>query len=322
MKAQTYSKATILVIFMLAALAGFVYLFKQSTISNSGQQEQILGSIYKMKQVDANWTADVLKAYVGISKDYDSLGASSKELPATLSSLSKDLGGFSPQDVQATNADLDKMIKEKSQLVEKFKRRNAVLKNSLRYLPTVQMEITAILMAERAAEPKNVKLAEQKDAVDQLVSLVLQYNLFPEDRLAASVQLQNESMRLSFGAMSPNLLDKVRNLVRHVDVILSERIGLAMLVTKINEIPIAEKLDALSAEINKNGSLQITGNAEQRNLALIYGGVMLFVFVLIGFLTTRRIIKLKEMIRNARGRLLQMERRLAEKPNSEHRAAA
>ena len=121
--------------------------------------------------------------------------------------------------------------------------------------------------------------------------------------------------------MSPNLLEKVRNLVRHVDVILSERIGLAMLVTKINEIPITDKLDALSAEINKSSSLQITGNADQRNLALIYGGVMLFVFVLIGFLTTRRIIKLKEMIRNARGRLLQMERRLAEKTTSERAAA-
>ena len=162
MKAQTYSKATILVIFMLAALAGFVYLFKQSTINNSGQQEHILGSIYKMKQVDANWTADVLKAYVGISKDYDSLGANSKELPATLTSLSKDLGGFSSQEVQAANADLDKMIKDKAQLVEKFKRRNAVLKNSLRYLPTVQMEITAILMAERAAEPKNYQASRTK----------------------------------------------------------------------------------------------------------------------------------------------------------------
>lgn len=321
MKAQTYGKALLLVGMMLAALGGFIYLYKQSTVHDGGKQERVLGSIYRMKQVDANWTADVLKAYVGISKDYDALGASAKELPQALNNLATELGSFPNQDAQATQAELDRMIKEKTGLIEKFKRRNAVLKNSLRYLPTVQAEITSILAAEKAADPKNPRYNEQKEAVDQLVSLVLQYNLFPEDRLAASVQLQNESMRLSLGSVSPAMLEKARNLVRHVDVILSERIGLALLVSKINEVPVADRLDSLNAEINKSGMLQISGDLDGRDLALGYGVIMLLIFVLIGFLTTRRIVKLKEMTRNARARLVQMERKLAEKANGAPAAA-
>lgn len=313
MSAQTYGKAGMLIVIMLATLGGFLYLLKLGSNTDGGKQEQILGSIYKMKQVDANWTADVLKAYVGLSKDYDSLGSSAKELPTSLNALVQDLKGYSVEDSKVTDTELTRLIKEKTQLIEKFKRHNSVLKNSLRYLPTVQNEIATILAQEKTADSRNQKNAEQKETVDQLVSLVLQYNLFPEDRLAASVQLQNESMRLSLGAMSPAMLEKARNLVRHVDVILSERIGLAMLVSKINEIPISDRLDSLSAEVSKNGLLQVSGNAEQQNLALIYGAIMVLLFVLVGVLTTRRIVRLKEMIRNARLRLLQMERKLQEK---------
>ncbi|WP_338846843.1 DAHL domain-containing protein [Massilia sp. W12] len=312
MKAQTYGKGLAVLLFMLAALAGFAYLYKQNSGNNDNKQEHILGTIYNMKQADASWTADVLKAYVGLSKDYDTLGATGKELPQTLNQLGLALGGFPGHEAQQTSQDLERLIKDKSNLIEKFKRHNAVLKNSLRYLPTVQMEIAAQLMQEKGADPK-ARGNDQKEAVDQLVSLVLQYNLFPEERLAASVQLQNESLRLSFGSMSPALLERARNLVRHVDVILSERIGLAMLVQKINEVPIAERLDALSAEINKAGVTQVNGAGEQRNILLMYGVAMLAIFILIGVITTQRIVKLKEMTRNARTRLVQLERKLAEK---------
>jgi DAHL domain len=126
MKAQTYFKAGLTIALMLILLAGFAYLFRQSSLTDGGEQEHLQSSIYNLKQVDANWTAEVLKSYVGLSKDYDALSRSSKHLPHLLSNLSVDLMASANAEAQNTRSELDRLIKEKSLLIEKFKRHNAV----------------------------------------------------------------------------------------------------------------------------------------------------------------------------------------------------
>ncbi len=313
MKAQTYFKAGLIIALMLMSLAGFVYLFRQNTFNDGGQQEHLQSSIYNLKQVDANWTAEVLKSYVGLSKDYDALSRSSKHLPHLLSNLSVDLMANANFDAQNTRSELGRLIKEKAILIEKFKRHNAVLKNSLRYLPTAQTEMTTLISSENMTRAKTQPLNTQKEAIDQLVSTVLHYNLFPEEKTAATVQAQNDSMRAMISSMSPALAEKTRNLVRHIDVILQERNGLATLVASINEINIASKLDALSLTIDKTRTIELENQHERRNFAMIYGIAMIFTFITIIFWTTRRLIRLNEVSSHARARLHEMERKLAEK---------
>ncbi len=313
MKEHTYLKAGLVIVVMLAALGGFVYLFRQSTHSDGGEQEHLQNSIYNLKQVDANWTAEVLKSYVGLSKDYDALSNSSKHLPNLLSNLSVDLMATSNVEAQNVRSELDRMIKEKSLMIEKFKRHNAVLKNSLRYLPTAQAEMAMIISSENMARAKSQPLNNQKDAIDHLVSTVLHYNLFPEEKTAALAKTQNDNMRAMINTMSPALAEKARNLVKHIDVILHERTGLANLVANINEVGISTKLDTLSLSIDKARTLELESHHERRNFAMIYGTSMIFVFVTIIFWTTRRLVRLGEISYHARARLHEMERKLAEK---------
>lgn len=296
MKQHTYFKAIAVFALMLAALAGFAYLFKQSLGNDSGEQEHLQSSIYNLKQVDANWTAEVLKSYVGISKDYDALSKSSRHLPQLLSNLSVDLLAHPNKEADNTRSELNRMIKEKEQLIEKFKRRNAVLKNSLRYLPTAQAEMTAAMSNESMVRTKQIN----RQAVDQLVAAVLHYNLFPEEIMAANVRMQIDNVRNVIRAMSPALSDKTNNLIRHVEVILNERTDLAALVAKINDIGISSKLDALSLAIDKTRSIELDLHAERRNITMLYGTTVLFMFIAIIIWTTRRIVRLNEVSYNAR----------------------
>ncbi len=309
MKVHTYFKAFIIFALMLASLAGLAYLLKQSMGTDRGEQEHLQSSIYNLKQFDATWTADVLKSYVGISTDYDALSKSSKHLRHLLSNLSVDLLAHPNKDTDNLRSELDRMIKEKTQLVEKFKRGNAVLKNSLRYLPTAQIEMATAITNE-SQEPKR---QIYRQAVDQLVAAVLHYNLFPEQMLAANVRTQNDNVRAHLATMNPTLADKTQNLIRHVEVILSERADLAVLVAKINEVGISSKLDTLSLAIDKTRSVELDLHAERRNITMLYGTTVLLMFIVIIILTTRRIVRLNEVSYNARARLHEMERKLTEK---------
>lgn len=294
MRKTTYLKSSFLVILTLVLVAGFVYLYKNSNNSDASLQERTLGSINRIKQIDANWDAQVLKAWVGMQRDYDVLTTSVKDMHKAVEDLNREMGPFMSSDAQSAMHELEKLEKEKSELTEKFKRRNSVLKNSLRYLPTVQSEIRILMLPNTDAKGKTAAINSEHDAIDQLVSTVLQYNLFPEERLAASVQLQNESVRLSLGSMPPAMSEKVSNLVKHVDVILTERLSIAMMISKIDSMPILEQLDVMATEVSKGGVTEATSNSRYGRYLQFYTAAMLAIFLLIVVAVTRKMATLQE----------------------------
>lgn len=294
MRQKTYLKSVFLVVLMLALLTGFAYLYKNSNNTDVSLQERTIASISHIKQIDASWDAQVLKAWVGMQRDYDALSASVKEMHKAVEEMNRDLVPYMTSDAQAAVRELEKFDKEKADLTEKFKRRNSVLKNSLRYLPTVQSEIRFLMTTNTDAKGKSAIALDQHDAVDQLVSTVLQYNLFPEERLAASVQLQNESVRLSLGSMPPALSEKVANLVKHVDVILTERLSIALMISKIDSMPINEQLDILAAEVSKGGLTEASSNNRYGRYLQYYSAAMLAIFLLIVIAVTRKMAILQE----------------------------
>lgn len=295
MKNATYIKSALLVVLTLALLVGFVVLYKNSNSSDVTLQERTLGSINRVKQIDSNWNAQVLRAWVGMQRDYDVLSVSVKDMQKGVQDLDREIAPFLSSDAQNAMRELEKLTKEKAELTERFKRRNSVLKNSLRYLPTVQSEIRVLLIPDGKSKPTS---SEQHDAVDQLVSTVLQYNLFPEERLAAAVQLQNESVRLSLGAMPAAASEKVANLVKHVDVILTERMSIAIMISKIDSLPLGEQLDILAAETSKGNVLESSNTRYGRYLQFYSAGMAAF-FLLVVILVTRKMAKLQEKIRPA-----------------------
>ncbi len=294
MRKATYLKSGALVLLMVALLAGFAWLYKNSNSTDASLQERTLGNINRIKQIDANWDAQVLKSWVGMQRDYDVLTNNVKDMRKAVEELNRDMAPFMSSDAQSAMRELEKLEKEKSELTEKFKRRNSVLKNSLRYLPTIQSEIRILMLPATDAKGKASANNSENDSIDKLVSTVLQYNLFPEERLAANVQLQNESVRLSLGSMPPAISEKVSNLVKHVDVILTERLAIAMMISKIDSMPIVEQLDLLAVEVSKGGVNEATSNSRYGLYLQYYSAAMLAIFLLIVVGVTRKMASLQE----------------------------
>lgn len=290
MKQKVYLCSVALGLLILALVAGFIYLYNNANRSDVVQQERVFAHLSRIKQYDASWDSHVLKSWVGMHRDYDVLAGSIRNTNGAVLELKDEIKPFLSNEAQLALQDVEKLLKEKTDLTERFKRRNAILKNSLRYLPTAQSELRVLVGAPVEGKPKTPN--ELLDAVDQLVSLVLQYNLFPEDRLALTVQLQNDSVRLSVSALSGPASEKVANLVKHVDVVLSERAGIAQMISKIDYTPITEQLDILAAEVAKGGVSEASNNSKFTRYLQYYGGAVLLLFLILTTYLAKAVVRI------------------------------
>lgn len=290
MKQKIYLCSVAVGLLVVALVAGFLFLYNNANSTDIVQQERVLANLSRVKQIDANWDAHVLKSWVGMHRDYDVLSTSIRDMNGAVVELKGELKPYLSNEAQLAMQDLEKLLKEKTDLTERFKRRNSILKNSLRYLPTAQAEVRTMMQA--AAEGKHKNVGEQYDAIDQLVSLVLQYNLFPEDRLAATVQLQSDSVRLSVGGLQPGVSDKVSNLVKHVDVVLTERAGIAQMISKIDYTPIGEQLDILAAEVAKGGVNDASSNSRFSRYLQYYGIAVVLLFLILTTVLANAVVRI------------------------------
>ena len=110
-----------------------------------------LSLLRQLQEVDALGEAQVLRAFIGIGVDYDALVASMAET-ARLSNLVGARVGAQPHScrgaLDAALGRLDGLERDKTAAVEQFKSDNAIVRNSLAFLPTAHAELVA---AHRAA---------------------------------------------------------------------------------------------------------------------------------------------------------------------------
>ena len=130
-----------LILLLAAAIGVLSWLYSKSTAVEPEKHLAFVSGMRSIKQMDANLNQDVLRARYNLLVHYDPFVSTLNQLH-TLSSL------FSREPFTSYLRDLDPNLQKqilmleaateaKAAQVEQFKSRNAVLKNSLRYFPTL-----------------------------------------------------------------------------------------------------------------------------------------------------------------------------------------
>lgn len=149
MNRKLLPRLLLLISIVSAAVVGFVWLYRHSANIDAAQHQRILALSEQVKQLDARWNVDVLRSATDLNKDYDPLVRPLLEWPGLREQLRSESSALHLDAVDASLKRVDELVAQKAVLLNQFKARNAVLKNSLRYLPTAQAEIGAITGAER-----------------------------------------------------------------------------------------------------------------------------------------------------------------------------
>jgi two-component system, NtrC family, sensor kinase len=149
--------------------AGWLYLFINSRTVDAARQSRTLDTIKDMLRLDAQWSADVLRSAAEINRSYDPLTGPIQVFQSALALLEEEAARLNnpqiKQTIEAAAADFD----AKTTTIDRFKAQNSLLKNSLRYTPTANMEIRTLMhsqrdagLAESARLARSIPLAIQK----------------------------------------------------------------------------------------------------------------------------------------------------------------
>ncbi|MET0847559.1 MAG: DAHL domain-containing protein [Pseudomonas sp.] len=263
---------------ILASILLFLYLKSSSDQTSTYTESRDL--ISRMKQLNAQWETEILKARIAINHNYDPLVTPLTEMTQLwerFDTMESNHGrNASPVWLTSHDAYLS-AFEEKIRLVEQFKSHNAVLRNSLAFLPTAEDDIQ-----EPLAQLQDVdKLQLQNIANDtyDLVLSTMEFAMVTSDLKAAEIlvglsKLKVNKLRLPEEFHSP--LDVLDN---HIRLILREQPVVNRLLESIEAVPVAERLDSITDLLNNDQQRTDAINQRYHLYMLVFSALLVLLLV-------------------------------------------
>ena len=230
-----------------------VFLYLKSSRDQTATYTQSRDLIRQLQQLNAQWDSEVLKARIALTHNYDPLVAPLQEMTRIWADLENRDFYHDPADLPGWQANLEAYqaaIQEKARLVDQFKSHNAVLRNSLAFLPTAEDDIQA--QFNRYGDEGRLQLHDvATDTYDLLLSS-LEFAQVTSDDRAADILVGLGKLAINKERLPPEFQGPVEILSNHISLILREQPVVNGLLDRIAAVPVAERLDDLTTHLNQD----------------------------------------------------------------------
>ncbi|QLG95026.1 GHKL domain-containing protein [Pseudomonas yamanorum] len=253
MKLSRHASQTLLSAMTLVLASILVFLYLKSSTDQAATYTESRDLIRQLKQLNAQWDGEVLKARIALTHNYDPLVEPLNEMTHLWASLLTRESHHHPQDPALWQASQDAYVQafqEKARLVDQFKSHNAVLRNSLAFLPTAEDDIQAQFIQLNDAD----KLQQQNIATDTYDLLLsgLEFAQVTSDDKAADILVGLNKLAVNKTLLPDEFQAPVEILSNHVSLILREQPLVNTLLERIAAIPLADRLDDLTNLLNQD----------------------------------------------------------------------
>ncbi|MBV4477110.1 ATP-binding protein [Pseudomonas sp. B2M1-30] len=234
-----------LIAVVLASILVFLYLKSNSEQTTTYTESRDL--IRQIKQQDSLWENEILKARVAISHNYDPLVSPMNEMNRLwqrFDSMEADHGRNDPGKWEDAHGGFLKAMEEKTRLVERFKSHNALLRNSLAFLPTAEDDIQVQLASLSDLD----KLQMQNIATDtyDLLLSALEFAQVTSADKAADIEVGLSKLAVNAQRLPADFQTPIKIVSNHIGLILREQPIVNELLEQIEAIPSAERLDNIT----------------------------------------------------------------------------
>ena len=230
-----------------------VFLYLKSSRDQTATYTQSRDLIRQLQQLNAQWDSEVLKARIAITHNYDPLVTPLTEMTRIGAELESRDTYHSAADLpgwQASHAAYLTAIEEKARLVDQFKSHNAVLRNSLAFLPTAEDDIQAQFNS-MTDEGRLQLQSVATDTYDLLLSS-LEFAQVTSDERAADILVGLGKLAINQQSLPSEFQAPVEILSNHISLILREQPLVNSLLERIAAVPVAEHLDDLTTHLNQD----------------------------------------------------------------------
>ncbi len=264
---------TLLLCIGATALAGaLAFLYDKTQAVDLREQNEILGFLRELKEVDNRWDHDVLRARAELA---------TADLPATnrgaaaakaLQNLSAAVARTQSPALSAGLPELSAAIKEKAALVEKFRAENGAAQAALRDIAKNAAELGTLAGGLKARPPA------LEPALNTLTTAAPQYYWFGQDSQRAALEAAAAPLR----ALPDALRDPAVKLDSAVQALLKAKPAGQALSTKLALLTSGPRLDNLTLSFNSEVEATLQDKERYRVYLIAYAGALLILLAYLG----------------------------------------
>lgn len=270
---------------VLLALVGLLaYLYVKTQAVSMEQQNRISLYLGELRELDAQWNVDVLRSRQGINKNYDAITDPLTRIRTVEDLLEVEAAPLPGTEAPESIRKLRSIFDEKIELVDRFKSQNAILRNSLRYLPTgVQDLKEKVLELQRGSLQADEKLAPLVDQVNDVLADILKFNLLPDSSTAERASndiLAVDALRASY--FSP-VDESLATLMNHARTVLRQRTIEDTLLKSIASLPTVDGISGVANAFTHEFQSALIEKQRYRSYLFVYSALLLILLAYAGW---------------------------------------
>ncbi len=271
----------LIILGMLGFSGAAVYCYIQTQETNWDRHTSYSNAVLRMQGVNADLNKNILKVRYRLLEYYDVLVSQFrqvKNLQATLSDIPPSVGQKGQSEIRKPLEILTVLVNEKEELLESFKAQNAVLKNSVRYLP--------IAVSEAEGSIKNASL---KQRLSNLVRDTLHYNRDAGRTLGEQIrgQLKTFSAQRDRMPASPQR-EALDQILAHVQTVFTHTPVVNTLTETLTWMPLGQWSNALGQAYQRHYARRLDRAKEYERYMYIAAGAVLVLGLLAAILGLRK----------------------------------
>lgn len=258
----------------LSLVMVLAFLVYQTRSVSFEKHNEIIQILRQLKQVDAEWDVDVLKSKTGLSSNYDSI-ASPLPLVESLDAALRTQTVVAWGDVANFKMLLDhyhEVMDKKTAAIEHFKSQNAILRNSVRFLPLAGKEAIEGVRVSTLAAPLKIALERH---VNETLTGALAYNQSPDTAAQWALNEQIAALKKFDGQLPGKSGELLAIFVNHADTILREKEIGDKTLEELTSLPAAEQIDGLTDAYQKQYEAALQGQQIYRQMLVAYAALLL-----------------------------------------------
>lgn len=280
----------------LLLVSVLLFMYIQSGAQQAASYIESRDLIRLLKQQDAIWDNEVLKSRMALSHNYDPLVSPLNEMARLwlrLDAIESEPARHAPSSWEQERDEYLKAVKEKTRLVERFKSHNAVLRNSLAFLPTAEDDI----QAQFARLSDSDKLQLQNVAIDtyDLLLSSMEFAQLTTREQAAEVLLGLNRLDVNKERLPEGLQKSVDILSRHIALILREQPRVNDLLKGIEAVPVAGRLDTITSLLDKDQEKAAAKHERNHILLLVFATLLVLILIWLAIRLIRSFAEIKRV---------------------------
>ena len=306
---KSHVRYFIAAIVVLAGLVGFALSQRQ----DFAEHKRFDAELDQFDKLDATLNQDILKARFRLISDYDGLFEEIEALKETTTRLSA-VPSFVPkagkEAFRSKLAEISTLQTQKERLIENFKSENAVLNNSLGYLPTAGSELL-----EQLGKDEESRAVEAP--MRSLMQSILVHCLQPGDEGAGEIRgLVAQLAKWSAQHPENPHAGAVAGIAAHARSIVTRKPKMEKLTEEIVSIPTAARTQELLHiyEVELSGVLRRSDNYQR-----MLGGICALLLLGIAYTIYALVVANRHLEQRVRDRTAALEQEVTERTHAEER---